>query len=280
MELFTLGVGNYSEEDVRVGARLDGLARRPAYGYRRIHVRCARARLGGSKSFLGRTGNFTATISSASSSHQPGARDSLRPACSTCSCTTTRAQLVDALRCALCAHDFELAPILSGRSWPATSSTAARLPRAGEESGRVRCRNVQALGLRQSIDVTLAALTQMGQRLFFPPNVAGWPGGAKNWLTSGTMIARQNFLAAGQLADAATVLAARAADVSSATRSAARARFCKATRRDGAHELDRLSERERARRARAAFGGKLRRTRARCRLSRDGDAGVPVELIT
>jgi hypothetical protein len=33
----------------------------------------------------------------------------------------------------------------------------------------------------------------MGQRLFFPPNVAGWPG-AKNWLTSGTMIARQNFL--------------------------------------------------------------------------------------
>ena len=41
--------------------------------------------------------------------------------------------------------------------------------------------------------VALDALAQMGQRLFFPPNVAGWPG-AKNWLTSGTMIARQNFL--------------------------------------------------------------------------------------
>ncbi|MBV8374620.1 MAG: DUF1800 family protein, partial [Candidatus Eremiobacteraeota bacterium] len=26
-----------------------------------------------------------------------------------------------------------------------------------------------------------------------PPNVAGWPGG-QNWLTSGTMIARQNFV--------------------------------------------------------------------------------------
>jgi uncharacterized protein (DUF1800 family) len=34
----------------------------------------------------------------------------------------------------------------------------------------------------------------MGQVLFEPPNVAGWPGGA-NWLSSGTMIARQNFLA-------------------------------------------------------------------------------------
>ena len=36
-------------------------------------------------------------------------------------------------------------------------------------------------------------LEQMGQALFYPPNVAGWPGGA-NWLTSDTMIARQNFL--------------------------------------------------------------------------------------
>jgi uncharacterized protein (DUF1800 family) len=38
------------------------------------------------------------------------------------------------------------------------------------------------------------ALVQMGQILFYPPNVAGWPGGA-NWLTSQTMIARENFVA-------------------------------------------------------------------------------------
>ena len=41
--------------------------------------------------------------------------------------------------------------------------------------------------------MSLSALTQMGQQLFFPPSVAGWPGG-QNWLTSGTMVARQNFL--------------------------------------------------------------------------------------
>jgi hypothetical protein len=35
----------------------------------------------------------------------------------------------------------------------------------------------------------------MGQVLFYPPNVAGWPGGA-NWLTSQTVIARENFVAA------------------------------------------------------------------------------------
>jgi hypothetical protein len=34
----------------------------------------------------------------------------------------------------------------------------------------------------------------MGQIVFYPPNVAGWPGGA-NWLTSQTTIARENFVA-------------------------------------------------------------------------------------
>ena len=51
----------------------------------------------------------------------------------------------------------------------------------------------KVLGLSKLDAGALPALAQMGQRLFFPPSVAGWPGG-QNWLTSGTMIARQNFL--------------------------------------------------------------------------------------
>jgi hypothetical protein len=38
----------------------------------------------------------------------------------------------------------------------------------------------------------------MGQRLFYPPNVKGWDGGAA-WLNSQTLIARENF-AAGLMA--------------------------------------------------------------------------------
>ncbi|HEY5426674.1 MAG TPA: DUF1800 family protein, partial [Candidatus Tumulicola sp.] len=49
------------------------------------------------------------------------------------------------------------------------------------------------LGVPQMDGSVLPVLRQMGQELFYPPNVAGWPGGA-NWLTSDTMIARQNFL--------------------------------------------------------------------------------------
>ncbi len=37
-------------------------------------------------------------------------------------------------------------------------------------------------------------LTRMGQRLFFPPNVAGWPGGLA-WLDGQAVVARANFAA-------------------------------------------------------------------------------------
>ena len=37
-------------------------------------------------------------------------------------------------------------------------------------------------------------LTKMGQRLFYPPNVAGWPGGLA-WLRGSTVLARANFAA-------------------------------------------------------------------------------------
>jgi uncharacterized protein (DUF1800 family) len=36
---------------------------------------------------------------------------------------------------------------------------------------------------------------RLGQELFFPPNVGGWPGG-RNWLSGRTIVARANFAAA------------------------------------------------------------------------------------
>jgi uncharacterized protein (DUF1800 family) len=37
-------------------------------------------------------------------------------------------------------------------------------------------------------------LTRMGQRLFYPPNVAGWPSGL-DWLRGPTLLARASFAA-------------------------------------------------------------------------------------
>ncbi|MFM6922935.1 MAG: DUF1800 family protein, partial [Polynucleobacter victoriensis] len=37
------------------------------------------------------------------------------------------------------------------------------------------------------------ATDAMGQKLFFPPNVAGWPEG-KSWITPGLLMVRSNFV--------------------------------------------------------------------------------------
>ena len=38
----------------------------------------------------------------------------------------------------------------------------------------------------------LGAMNRMGQRLFYPPNVKGWDGGAA-WINSGTLLTRENL---------------------------------------------------------------------------------------
>ena len=45
-----------------------------------------------------------------------------------------------------------------------------------------------------SLDKARSPMAAMGQQLFEPPNVGGWPLGA-NWFSTGTMLARTNFAA-------------------------------------------------------------------------------------
>ena len=61
-----------------------------------------------------------------------------------------------------------------------------------------------------SLDEAKAPLANMGQQLFEPPNVGGWPHGA-GWFSTATMLARSNFgsaLVAGQKAQLAAAWAA------------------------------------------------------------------------
>jgi len=59
-----------------------------------------------------------------------------------------------------------------------------------------------------TLDRARSALASMGMQLYEPPNVGGWPPGA-SWLSTGTMLARMNFaatLAASQKDQLAAVL--------------------------------------------------------------------------
>ncbi len=192
MELFTLGVDNYSEQDVRESARaLTGWSVN-----RRTDTVTFDAALhdSGDKTFLGQTGNFTGDDIIGIIFAQPQcARFFAVSLLNWFVYNDPEPQLVDHVAGLLRRYDFELTPVLG----TILASNLFYSPRAYRALVKSPIEFVvgtySALGLAAIDEFALAALGQMGQRLFFPPNVAGWPGG-KNWLTSGTMIARQNFL--------------------------------------------------------------------------------------
>jgi len=192
MELFTLGLDNYSEQDVRESAR----------AWTGWHVNRptdtvsfdAALHDSGIKTFLGRTGSFTGDDIIGIIFAQPQcARFFAASLLNWFVYNDPEPQLVDHVAALLRHHDFELTPVLG----TILASNLFYSPRAYRALVKSPVEFVvgtyTTLGLPAIDEFALAALGQMGQRLFFPPNVAGWPGG-KNWLTSGTMIARQNFL--------------------------------------------------------------------------------------
>ncbi len=192
MELFTLGVDRYTENDVRESAR--------AWTGWQVEKRTravsfdASLHDAGRKTFLGRTGNFTGDDVVDIIFEQPQcARFFAASLLSWFVYNDPEPQLIDSVAAILRRHGFELAPVVS----TLLSSNVFYSDRAYRALVKSPIEFVvgtyKALGLLEVDESALAALQQMGQRLFYPPSVAGWPGG-QNWLTSGTMIARQNFL--------------------------------------------------------------------------------------
>jgi hypothetical protein len=192
MELFTLGVDHYTEEDVRqsarawTGWRFDPFTER-AYFDPRLHD-------DGVKTFLGRSGNFNGDdIVDIIYAQPQAARFWATWLLGKFVYNDPEPALTDGVAALLRAHDFELAPVVSAL----LRSNVFFSPRAYR--ARVKSPVEFVVGTYKSLDAgpidrrVIAALKQMGELPFYPPNVAGWPGGA-NWLTSVTMIARQNFL--------------------------------------------------------------------------------------
>jgi hypothetical protein len=194
MELFTLGVGHYTERDVRESAR--------AWTGWIVVRRTGKAMFvasrhdNGSKTFLGRTGNLAG--------HDIVDVIYQQPACAEFWANSLlnffvynnpEPQLVGAVAKLIRKNDYNLEPVMSAllRSNIFYSDRAYRALVKSPVEFVVG--TYKTLGLTQIDETAQRALVQMGQILFYPPNVAGWPGGA-NWLTSQTVIARENFVAA------------------------------------------------------------------------------------
>jgi hypothetical protein len=193
MELFTLGVDHYSEEDVRQSARAwTGWTVAPrtgqAYFNDRVHD-------GGTKTFLGQTGNWNGDdIVNIIFGQPQAAKFFAANLLNFFVYNDPEPELVDAVAVLIRKNNYELAPVMS-TLFRSNVFFSDRTYRALVKSPvEFVVGTYKALGLSQIDDTALRALAGMGQILYYPPNVAGWPGG-QNWTTSQMMIARQNFVA-------------------------------------------------------------------------------------
>jgi uncharacterized protein (DUF1800 family) len=191
MELFTMGVGNYSEQDIREGARAftgwidDDLA---------FKVDPAKHD-DGPKTFLGRIGNFdgvdvlriileqkvTAEFI-AGKLYRYFVRDDISP--------TMQARLGAMLR----DNDYEIAPLLRiiflSRDFYSEPSFGTRIKGPVE----LAVSTYRRLGARRlpGIPDLYVVSRELGQILLNPPTVAGWAQG-RAWITPGLLLARGNF---------------------------------------------------------------------------------------
>lgn len=188
MELFTLGRGNYTEQDVQEAARaFTGWG----YDYQNNFKFREREHDAGPKTFLGRTGNFTGEEVLTRILEQPAAATFL----------TTKIYRffvnevpnpahIEPLAVAFRKSGYDIADLLErlfSADWfydPANVGTHIKSP-------------VELLaGIRRTLNVKidnqqplLGYQRALGQTLFQPPNVAGWPGG-RNWIDSSSLLLR------------------------------------------------------------------------------------------
>ena len=191
MELFTMGVGHYTEKDIREAARA-------FTGWNYVDLKFVVNKDqhdDGEKTFLGKTGRFDGVDVIDIIMQQPATADyiagkiyrffvrqELSP--------ELQKQLGSVLR----DNHYEIAPLLEkiflSRDFYSPASVGTRIKSPVE----LAVTTYKKLGLKSVPGVPdfNSATGQLGQQLFSPPTVAGWAGG-QSWITPGLLLERGNF---------------------------------------------------------------------------------------
>jgi len=190
MELFTLGVGNYTEQDVKESARaLTGWTLDRDLKFvdaKNIHD-------GGAKTFLGKRGNFNGDDIIDIILEQPAAsRYIVRRLWGFFAYANPEPELVDRLAATFRDSHYSVRAVvreilLSKEFYSDRAYRAMVKSPVDYVVGAVR-----VLGVKSDGAELVGQTNRLGQSLFNPPNVAGWPGGAA-WINSATLIHRLNF---------------------------------------------------------------------------------------
>jgi hypothetical protein len=190
MELFTMGVGNYGEKDVRECARAF-----TGWYFDNLEFKVDPAKHDdGPKTFLGRTGNFDGVEVLKIIFEQPVTAEFLA---SKIYRFLVRDELSADLRKKLGAilrsNNFEVKPlltaILSSKDFYSQASYGGHIK--GPVEHFVAMFHHLGAGEIPGVPDFNQSTIAMGQNLLNPPSVAGWAGG-KAWITPGLLIARGN----------------------------------------------------------------------------------------
>jgi len=191
LELFTMGIGNYTEDDVKEAARaFTGwtFAGNEFVFRREQHD-------DGLKTFLGRTGRWDGTDIIDIVFEQPAtARFLPRKLWEFFAYQGPEERLVEELAGVFRRHRWEIKPLLRAifRSEAFFSPRAIRSKVKSPVELVVGTVRVTGSGLPD--EVLVRAMDLMGQRLLSPPNVGGWPQG-RGWINTATVLLRYNFSA-------------------------------------------------------------------------------------
>ncbi len=191
MELFTIGIGNYSEGDVREAARAFTGWSVPKDSLEAVFN--PRAHDSGRKTFMGQTGNFRGEDIIDIILQQPASAEFIaRRLWRFFAYPNPEPEVVAPLADVLSGSDFNLGAALRH----IFLSEAFVSPRAYRSIIRspvdLVVSTLRVLGLETDGRGLPYVVRSMGQDLFNPPNVAGWPGGP-TWLNSSLWLQRANF---------------------------------------------------------------------------------------
>jgi uncharacterized protein (DUF1800 family) len=198
MELFTLGVGNYSEGDIKEGARaLTGYGVEDNDFQFRPFVHD-----GGTKEILGQRGTFDGEgfvrvllaradcplfVCYKLYKHFVGDIDE-KP-------TAAQEAVIRQLARVLVDNRYELKPVLKAMFKCEHFYDAAVVGNQIKSPAQFVAGTTRVLSTPpRDLNALSDAMAMMGQKLFDPPSVAGWYGG-RNWINTSTLFVRQNLAA-------------------------------------------------------------------------------------
>ncbi len=197
MELFALGVGNYTEKDIQEAARaFSGWhVREGAFWFNTLQHDES------SKTVFGKSGNFDGTAIVVLCLAQPACpRFLAMKLLKTFVCPEPTSAMIDAVAARIRLHDFAISPVLHELFSSQMFFEASHRRSVIKSPLDLVVGSLRTLAATVKWPPVAKLLANLGQDVFEPPSVKGWEGG-RLWINSSSILLRTNFateLASGE----------------------------------------------------------------------------------